>query len=82
MMTLLLCMKIGFPSANDCPASEFSCMDFDSDEEFIVFHSSKLPLSHILLYAARTTVFLLELWWLFQLLFTLFIFRAGNSKQN
>ena len=34
-------MKVGFPSANDCPASEFSRMDFDSDEEFMVFYTSE-----------------------------------------
>jgi len=34
-------LKVGFPSANECPSSEFSRMDFDSDEEFIVFHTSK-----------------------------------------
>ena len=38
---LLTCMKVGFPSANDCPASEFSRMDFDSDEEFMVFYTSE-----------------------------------------
>jgi len=54
-------LKVGFPSANDCPASEFSRMDFDSDEEFIVFHSSKSTLSHILLYLAQVTLLLLEL---------------------
>jgi len=34
-------VKVGFPSSNDCPASEYSRIDFDSDEEFIVFHASK-----------------------------------------
>ena len=36
-----MCMKVGFPSTNDCPASEFSRMDFDTDEEFFVFYTSK-----------------------------------------
>jgi len=34
-------VKVGFPMMNNCPESAFSRMDFDSDEEFIVFFISK-----------------------------------------
>ncbi|XDV50889.1 hypothetical protein PO909_019878 [Leuciscus waleckii] len=32
--------KTGFPSKNDCPACEFSRVDFDSDEDFNCFFNS------------------------------------------